>query len=368
MHMLPAGIQQDVPLAPLTTLGIGGRARFWLATDRLADVRAALTWARVQNVPTFVLGGGSNILVADTGFAGLVVQYRNARLTWSAPHIGQDGRPCRLLAAGAGVVWDDVVRAAVVNDCGGIECLAGIPGTMGAAPVQNIGAYGQELAQSLVAVHALERATGQMHTFAADACGMGYRTSHFKGGWRDQWLIARVDLALAPGAPGHVGYGELKSCFDALHGAPTIAEVSAAVLRLRARKSMVLSDPADPNRRSVGSFFMNPVVAVEHAERLVSAHGAQMPVYPAGVGRKLSAAWLIEHAGFSRGHVQGVAGLSSRHALALINRGGASALDIIALAVAIRHAVQVRFGVNLTPEAHLIGFSQVETDALFAAW
>ncbi len=364
--MLPAGIQRDVPLAPMTTLGIGGPAKYLLSTQRLGEVRAALLWARKQQVPTFVLGGGSNILVADAGFCGLVVQYRNQRITLSAPLATQGGRPCRLLVAGAGVAWEQVVRAAVEHGCGGIECLAGIPGTMGAAPVQNIGAYGQELAQSLLAVHAMDRATGDVHTFKADACGMGYRTSHFKLAWRDQYLIVRVDLALAPGAAGALGYGELRAFFEHASAAPSISEVASAVLRLRQRKSMVLSDPSDPNCRSVGSFFMNPVVDATQAAQLAAVHGADMPTYPAAQGRKLSAAWLIERAGFGRGYVLGSAGVSSRHALAIINRGAATAVDILALASAIRHGVHARFGVSLTPEAQLVGFSQSEIYAMSA--
>lgn len=360
--MIPANFQRDAPLGPRTTLGVGGPARYGLATDRLATLRQALAWGQATGTATLVLGGGSNVLVADRGFDGLVLQYTNRRMAWSAA-----GAPvgCRRLVAGGGTPWEDLVKTAVAAHCAGIECLAGIPGLVGAAPVQNIGAYGQEIANAIVAVHAVERRTGHLTSLTRDACDFGYRTSRFKTLWRDRYVIVRVDLQLVEHAPGHTGYGELHTFFAHTTTPPSVQDVQTAVLRLRQRKSMVLMDPSDPNRRSAGSFFMNPVVPVALSDALQGTYGPAMPLYPADDGtRKLSAAWLIEQSGFTRGYVRGAVGLSRRHALAIINRGGASAMDIVTFAATIRRAVMQRFGIALTPEVQLVGFEPNAISAL----
>jgi len=342
----PVPVQTDVPLAGLTTLGVGGPARYYAEVRDVASLVALLKAAR--ELPVYFVGEGSNLLVADAGFDGLVVRYLEDSLTVQGD----------LVTVGAGMVWDRLVERSVQQGWAGLECLSGIPGLVGAAPIQNIGAYGQEVAEVLHAVHVVDRATGETRRFAREECGFGYRTSHFKAAWRDRYVITHVELALRPGAPGTVRYADLKKRFEALSAPPNLVELRGHVLEIRRTKSMVY-DPADANHRSAGSFFVNPVVSSAQAERVreLADHPGPMPAYPAGEGQvKLSAAWLMERAGFQRGYVRGRAGLSSNHVLALINRGGATAAEILELAAEIRERVQSRFGVELHQEPNLLGF------------
>jgi len=248
------------------------------------------------------------------------------------------------------------VAATVAEGLGGIECLSGIPGRVGAAPIQNIGAYGQQLADCLTAVEVIDRQSLEGHRLSAAECGLAYRHSHFKAAWRERFVITAIELRLLPTALAAARYEDLRGRLSDPSRA-SLAEVRRAVLEIRAEKSMLL-DRADPNQRSAGSFFVNPVVAPSLAERLrqQTSAGEEMPAYPAAAGVKLSAAWLIERAGFRRGEVHGRVGLSSRHVLALINRGGASASELLALAGKIRRRVRRRFAITLVPEPVLVGF------------
>lgn len=365
MSKLPFILEQDVPLARLTTLGVGGPARYMARVDDEAAVGAALAWAQARQLAVHIIGGGSNLLVADSGVDGLVLRYERASLAFE-----RDGETTRVTAA-AGLSWDALVERAVMAGLAGIECLSGIPGDVGAAPIQNIGAYGQEVAETLTAVSVVERSTGKHLRLAADECGFGYRTSLFKTRWRDRHVVIGIELALGSETHGSLRYRDLIERFarDVARGgggqadaAPTLAAVRDAVLEIRRQKSMVLS-PEDPNRRSAGSFFTNPVVTVQAADAAdeVSAAGkvAAMPRFPLEDGRvKLSAGWLIEAAGFPRGTTRGRVGLSSRHALALINRGDASAAEVVSFASEIRARVRDRFGVTLVPEPAFLGFDQ----------
>ncbi|MCP4658033.1 MAG: UDP-N-acetylmuramate dehydrogenase, partial [bacterium] len=276
--------------------------------------------------------------------------------------------------AGAGVAWDRLVERTVAEGLGGLECLSGIPGRVGAAPIQNIGAYGQEVSETIVAVHAVERTTGEVRNIPDEACGFGYRHSRFKGRWRDRYAIVGVDFLLERRPEGAVRYPELRRRFEGREStdpAPSPAEVREVVLDIRRGKSMVL-DPADPNHRSAGSFFVNPTVTPEAArevrERLEppgSDPGNRMPAFPAAGGRvKLAAAWLIERAGFHRGYRLGKAAVSTRHALALVNTGGATAAEIVALASRIRRGVRDACGVPLEPEPVFLGFETGVGDLL----
>lgn len=340
--------------AELTTLEVGGPARF-LARCRTADeLRAGFALARERGLPIFVLGGGSNLLVGDRGFDGLVLKVEDDALSFEP-----DGESV-LVEAGAGVDWDRLVAATVAEGLGGLECLSGIPGRVGAAPIQNVGAYGQEVAETIAAVHVVEKASGRPADFGGGECGFGYRWSHFKGAWRGLYAVVRVEFRLARRREGVVSYPDLRRRFDTSGGrGPSLEEVRRAVLEVRRSKSMVL-DAADPNRRSAGSFFVNPVVSSATAGDVRRRLGADdMPAFPSADGRvKLSAAWLIERAGFARGDRLGRAGISSRHSLALVNTGGATAEEIVALARRIRRGVHEATGVTLSPEPVFLGFEE----------
>jgi UDP-N-acetylmuramate dehydrogenase len=341
-----------VPLAPLTTLGVGGPAWGLAEAESSEDLVALARLAEEEGRPLLVLGGGSNVLVSDAGFGGLIVRYRDRRLD-----IGRDGR----IVAGAGVIWDEVVAASVALGFVGIECLSGIPGWVGAAPIQNIGAYGQEIAETLISVTAFDRATGRMERLVNSACNFGYRTSRFKHDWKSRCIVTGVELQLRTEGRPRIRYAELAQKVG--EHPDDVAEVRRQVLSIRSSKSMVL-DESDPNSKSAGSFFMNPIVRSEVADEVERAAGARAPRYPAGVGQeKLSAAWLIERAGFTKGWGEGPAGLSKNHCLAIVNRGGASASDIVRLAAHVRRKVRDSFGVELMPEPELIGFEQ-PTEAL----
>jgi UDP-N-acetylmuramate dehydrogenase len=348
-------IENHVPLAPLTTLELGGPARFFVRADSEAVVAEALQWARGRGLPVFVLGGGSNLVVSDAGFEGLVLQVAPPGLTFQAA----GGEV--LVEAGAGQPWDALVDQAVARDLAGVECLAGIPGLVGATPIQNVGAYGQEVSETIRRVRVLDRKSLQVADLEPEACGFGYRDSAFKRA-PDRVVVLAVTFALRPGGAPTLRYPELRA---ALPGQPGLAEVRDTVRRLRAAKSMLLIS-GDENRRSAGSFFMNPLVAPEQAERIAAQavseglvqEAAQVPRFPAAGGQvKLAAGWLIERAGLAKGFRQGAVGISTRHALALVHHGGGSTALLLALARHVRDTVAARFGVRLVPEPTLLGVS-----------
>jgi UDP-N-acetylmuramate dehydrogenase len=347
-----------VPLAGLTTLGVGGPARHFLRAESEAEVAEALAAADRDGEPVLVLGGGSNLLLADAGWDGSVVHAAVAGV--SEHELGSDR--VRIVAA-AGEAWDPLVAHCVGAGLAGLEALSGIPGSTGATPIQNVGAYGQEVSETVSAVRVWDRALGRVRTLDPDECGFGYRTSGLKGQDRLVVLSVAFDLERSPlGAP--VAYAELAQRLDAELGARApLAEVRAAVIELRRAKGMVL-DPADPDSVSAGSFFTNPVLepaafaALERRAASRLEEGAGPPGFPADDGRvKTSAAWLIEHAGFRRGYARGRAALSSKHTLAVVNRGGATAEELVGLAREIRDGVRDAFGVELVPEPTLVGVS-----------
>ncbi|XXU12280.1 UDP-N-acetylmuramate dehydrogenase [Sorangium sp. So ce854] len=362
-------MRASVPLAPLTTLGVGGPARFYAEAADEAAVVEAFRFAEARGVPLFVLGGGSNLVVSDRGVDALVLRVRVRGIERVGGEGGaQAGRA--LVRAGAGEGWDDLVARAVAEGWAGVECLSGIPGDVGATPIQNVGAYGQEVAETIAEVRAVDRATGATAVIAGADCGFGYRDSRFKRAWRGRYVITAVTFALRPGGAATVRYPELQRALAAPAGgaAPPLGEVRGAVIALRRGKSMVL-DPADENGRSAGSFFMNPTLEASAAAAVIARIEAAgvlapceaIPRYPAGGGRvKLSAAWLIERAGFAKGTRHGAAGISTRHTLALVNRGGATAAELLDLARRVRRGVLDRFGVALTPEPDLVGFAPGE--------
>lgn len=352
MTTLPYRLDTDVLLAEHTTLGVGGPARkLATCTDR-ESLGAALYDATAEGAESFVLGGGSNVLVADRGFDGWVIRYRADAYRV----LGRTGSRTRVMAE-AGMSWDALVARTVAEGLGGIEALSGIPGLVGAAPVQNIGAYGQQLDESLVAVHVVDRTNGLYSRLSAEDCALDYRTSRFKTDWRGRFVIVAIELELEKTVRGAVRYRDLERRFEG-QPPPTPAAVRGAVWAVRAAKSMVL-DAMDPNRRSAGSFFTNPMVGAEDAAEIAALadRSDPMPQWRQTDGRiKLSAAWLIEAAGFRRGDRFGDAALSSRHVLALINPGHARAADLIAFAAEIRQQVRRRFRIALEPEPVLLGF------------
>lgn len=349
---MPPAILTDVPLAPLTTFELGGPARYFCRAASAEDAIWALGWAQERALPVFVLGGGSNLVVGDDGFPGLVLQFATRGVEFSA-----DGSVC----AQAGEPWDDVVAAAVARDLGGIECLSGIPGVVGATPIQNVGAYGQEVADTIRSVRVLDRRTLKVSERSAVECGFGYRSSVWKRE-RNGPIVLAVTFALRPGGRPKVLHKELAAAL-AQQSSPSLPEIRETVLNVRRRKSMVY-DPADPNRRSAGSFFTNPVVSRAKADQIVEQAvyeglvrtAEEVPRYPQANGDvKLAAGWLIERAGIQRGLRMGPVGVSPQHALALVHHGGGTAKDLLLLAVHVRNTVANRFGVTLVPEPVFLG-------------
>lgn len=345
-------VKENQPLAPLTTLGVGGPARWFAEAENEAEIAGAAAWARERGVPLFVLGGGSNLLVSDAGFDGLVLRVRLRGV--DAEGAGTD-RVCR---AAAGEDWDAFVTRAVTENCAGIECLAGIPGTVGGTPVQNVGAYGQEVASVIERVRAFDLHRSEFVELAAADCGFSYRRSRFNSEDRGRFVVTRVDYRLRPGGAPTLAYPDLQRALSE-HGTsengPALSAVADEVRRIRRSKGMLIVE-GDPDCRSAGSFFKNPVIAAERAAEIAES-GAVPPTFPAGPGRvKVPAAWLIEHAEFSKGYVLGGAGISSRHTLALVNRGGATAAEILALAQQISARVEQRFGIRLEMEPVMVGF------------
>ncbi|HUG37091.1 MAG TPA: UDP-N-acetylmuramate dehydrogenase, partial [Candidatus Limnocylindrales bacterium] len=338
--------RENVPLAPFSTLGVGGPARYFVEAESEGHVREAVEWARARGLAVHVLGGGSNLVVADGGVDGLVVKLGLRGVFWRETADDVE------ITAAAGEPWDDVVRLTVNRGWAGIECLSGIPGLVGATPIQNVGAYGQEVSQTVSAVCCFDRATDCVVTLAPAECGFAYRDSAFKRGEPGRHVVLSVTYRLRPGGAPTLRYADVERHLAARAiRSPALNDVRESVLAIRRAKSMVI-DPAGENRRSCGSFFLNPIVGLDEAARVAERAGdATMPRWPEADGRvKLSAAWLIERTGFTRGFREGRVGLSTRHVLAIVCHEGARALDVIALAGRIRDRVEGRFGVRLVPE------------------
>lgn len=341
-------MQRDVPLAPLTTFRVGPVARQLITCTTTDQVVAALMATTDSDGPVLVLGGGSNVLVSDDLADLTVVLIANTEITVSGNRI----------RAEAGALWDDVVVTSLAHGLGGLECLSGIPGSAGATPVQNVGAYGAEVADTISAVRLLDRRTGTDSWVAPQTLGFGYRHSVLKNS--DRAVVLEVEFTLdTEGSSAPLRYGELATALGVQAGQTADPlRVREAVLALRAGKGMVL-DPADHDTWSAGSFFTNPVVPAEVFERIRGNADRPVPNYPAPNGVKLAAGWLVERAGFGKGYPgeDAPARLSTKHALALTNRGFATSADLIALARAVRDGVKAEFGIELTPEPCLIGCS-----------
>jgi len=405
-----ANVREQVRLSRFTTLRLGGPARRFVVAGTDEEIIAAVRAADQRGEPLLVLGGGSNLLISDNGFPGTVIQVATkgvhrmtgpdeAGLDRASPDEAGPGRPAPgapvTLTVAAGEEWDTVVASCVAADLAGLECLSGIPGLTGATPIQNVGAYGQEVADTITRVRTYDRATGQVVDLAAADCGFGYRTSAFKRSITAPAVTGRfVVLGVTFQLTGDrlsrpVRYAELAGALG-LDAGPTdqggpdqggpdqgarapLGDVRSAVLRLRRRKGMVL-DPGDPDSRSAGSFFTNPVLdsgQFATLRRVVDERcgpGVPIPQFPAGPGQvKVSAAWLIGQAGFQKGYEHAApadgkrpgpaAHISTKHTLALVNPGGASAAEVVGLAREIRDRVHDIFGVELASEPVLVGVS-----------
>lgn len=339
-------------LAPLTTLRLGGPASRLIAVETESELVTAVTELDAAGEPLLLLAGGSNVVIADAGFDGTVVHVRTRGIS--------RGGSGSALVVQAGEPWDEVVAAAGGFGLAGIEALAGIPGSAGATPIQNVGAYGQDVSQTISAVRVLDRASGTVRELPAADCGFRYRTSTFKG--RDERIVLSVRFELSAGPLSEpIAYAELARALGVEVGARApLADVRAAVLALRRGKGMVV-DPADPDSVSAGSFFTNPILDAAAFAALTAAASARdadarPPAFPEPDGRvKTSAAWLIQHAGFARGLTRGNVGISSKHTLALVNRGGASTAELVAFAREIAAGVERAFGVRLVPEPVFVG-------------
>ena len=342
-------IFKDIPLAPFTTFGIGGPARWFIEAETEDDIVEAAFWGREHEMELFVLGGGSNLLVSDAGFNGLVL------------HVGVKGieRKGDLFCCGAGEDWDGFVSLVVAQGYAGVECLAGIPGTVGGTPVQNVGAYGQEVESVVERVRVFDLEQWKYVELRNEECGFGYRHSRFNSVDRGRFVVTGVDYRLRRNGSPQITYADLKKHFHELSGTPTLSAVADAVREIRKAKGMLLVE-GEPDCRSAGSFFKNPEVTTETADRVrefAENAGVPLRVFPtAGELVKIPAAWLIEQAGFRRGYTFGAAGISTRHTLALINRGDATAEEILALAQKISAAVEERFGIRLEMEPVMLGF------------
>jgi len=338
---MPAALnlRENVPLAPLTTLGVGGAARYFAVAKTEAAIPAAVEWAKANDLPLFILGGGSNLVVPDAGFNGLVL-----RVEITGVEEPSEG----VFEVGAGESWDTFVSRVVSQGYAGIECLAGIPGSVGGTPVQNVGAYGQEVSETIDSVRAFDRVTHEFVEFPKQACAFRYRESRFNTDEPNRYIVTLVRFRLHKGGAPQLKYADLQKKFACT--SPTLEQVAAGVREIRASKGMLLVE-GDPDCRSAGSFFKNPIVDESAVARIAATTGIDVPHWPAGVGRvKLPAAWLLEHAGFVKGYGAGPVGISSKHTLALVNRGNATSEDVEKLQEQITATVFAKFGVKLERE------------------
>ncbi len=342
------GVQRNVQLSDYTTIKLGGPTTYVYEAHTDADLVSALRWAIKEDVPVLVLGGGSNSILPDEGFDGLVIFIRTKGIEFQ-----NDG----LVRVAAGEVWDEFIQSTITKGLAGLECLSGIPGLVGATPMQNVGAYGQEVAEVIVKVHALDRTTLQEVEFSPDECKFGYRTSRFKTADRDKYVITKVVFRLQPDGTPTTKYPQVQEMIDKTlgtdvgSGSEALQKVRDIVLDLRRKKSMVVQSD-DPHSRSCGSFFTNALIAESQFEALKAGY-ATIPSFPAGEYIKIPAAWLIEQSGFKRGYTENNVGISPNHALALVNYGGTTK-DLLHLADKIQAAVKQKFGITLAIEPDIL--------------
>ena len=341
-------IAENFPLAALTTFKIGGKARFFARATNENEVVAALNFAAENNLQVFILGGGSNVLIADEGFDGLVLQIALAGVSTFAE---KDGTI--YVTAQAGEDWDEFVEFCVEKNLQGVECLSGIPGFVGGTPVQNVGAYGQEVSETIVSVRVYDRKSKEIKDLTNAECGFSYRASIFNTTEKNRYVVLAVTYALSFGGESKIVYKDLQNYFA--NEKPTLRQTRKAVCEIRAAKAMLVRQGgADSN--SAGSFFKNPIVSASKFAG-IKKNAENMPFYKVDDENvKIPAAWLIENAGFGKGYVKGNAGLSAKHTLALTNRGNATAAEIIDLMRKIQAKIKEKFDIELKPEPVFVGF------------
>ncbi len=345
--MIPI-IQENVALAELTTFKIGGKARFFVRAKSENEVVEALEFAEQNSLDIFILGGGSNVLIADEGFDGLVLQI-------ALKGILMEARKNRVfVTANAGEDWDAFVKICVKKNLQGVECLSGIPGFVGGTPVQNVGAYGQEICETIVSVRCFDRTTKEIKELTNAECGFAYRTSIFNTMRKNHYIVLAVTYALELNGEPKIVYADLKNYFGKKK--PTLTETRNAVIEIRSAKSMVINEN-DGNSRGAGSFFKNPIVTRKKFAKMCESFGGEIPSFRVDENLlKMPAAWLIEQSGFHKGFQFGRVGLSTKHTLAIVNSGAATAQDVLALKNEIQAKVREKFDVELKPEPIFVGF------------
>jgi UDP-N-acetylmuramate dehydrogenase len=347
---------ENIPLAPLTTLKIGGPAKYFVEARTIEETREAAEFAHSRELPLFVLGGGSNLLIADVGWPGVAVKIAIPGIDRQYSD-DQDGKI--RFDVGAGESWDKFVSHAVRERCAGVECLSGIPGSAGGTPVQNVGAYGQEVSETIASVLVLDLGDGQVRELCREACDFSYRSSIFNSSERGRFIVLRVTYALTPGGAPRIAYPDLRRHFEGREAPPDLAQTREAVRHIRALKGMLIV-PGDPESQSAGSFFKNPVLTEDQHNDLKKRAETRrliVPTYPALESRrKVSAAWLVERSGFAKGFGAGPVGISSKHALAIVNRGRGTASEVLALKEQIQQRVEDIWGIRLEPEPVMVGF------------
>ena len=351
-------LDRNIPLSTCTTIGLGGNAAHFATCASVDELRQLLSFAKEKRIPVQVIGGGSNIIFADGGYPGVVCQVSLGGIAV------EDNGEYAIVTAAAGEEWDAFVVSCIDHHLAGVECLSGIPGRVGASPIQNVGAYGQEVCNTIVSIKALQRDTLALVEFRTGECHFGYRQSRFKSTDADRFIITEVTFRLRKHGRPEIRYPELVKYLESgtdltrlEPGRPGLSVVRQGVLALRKKKSMLI-DPSDPHARSVGSFFVNPVLASREFEDLkdrwgLSGHAEPIPAYPAGEQMKIPAAWLVEHAGFHRGYRAGKVGISPNHALALVNYGGTTR-ELLDLARHIEEKVFETFAIRLAREPAII--------------
>ncbi len=350
-------IQENVPLAPFTTLKIGGNARFFVCAENEQQVIEAFNFAKENSFELFILGGGSNVLISDKGFDGLVLQ-----IALKGILLQNENSQTVDITAGAGEDWDKFVEFCVEKNFQGIECLSGIPGFVGGTPVQNVGAYGQEVSETIVSVRCFDRRSEEVFEMSNSECKFAYRTSIFNSTDKERFIVLAVKYTLHVAANPKIVYADLQKHFD--EKIPTLKETREAVLAIRSAKSMII-DENDVNSRSAGSFFKNPIVSMETLEKVeekardlkIIEKEKNIPFYKVDEKNvKIPAAWLIENSGFYKGFAKETVGLSTKHTLAIVNLGNATAADVLNLKSEVQIKVNEQFGILLLPEPIFVGF------------
>lgn len=352
-------ISENISLNKYTSIKLGGKAKFFCECKTEKELTECLEYAKTNNLKVHILGGGSNTIFSDEGFEGLVI-----RINLKGIYIHNDFKDNVILKVSAGEQWDDFVKYCIENKFAGVECLSGIPGSVGATPIQNVGAYGQEVKDTIIFVKAIDRETFKSIMFSNEDCLFGYRTSRFKTIDKDKYIVTEVLFKLRKDGKPEIKYPELEKYLKSKGEENySLDNIRDAVMELRKKKSMVLDDD-DPDSVSCGSFFVNPIVSEEVFEKLLirmengkwkmeNGEKLSIPHFKVEGGVKLSAAWLIENAGFKKGYTKNGAGISNKHSLALVNRGGTTK-NLLELAEEIQTKVFDKFGIELVKEPVLV--------------